>query len=202
MGVLRQVGLARTGGRGYAEEMNLRGLTGLLTGMLVILPFSSCRKPERVVVTETRGLTMYDHGRDPLIAVMPPGWRQVPGTRHRIFNYRFGEDGEVYISRARGGVLPNVNRWLGQFGGEPLESLDGLPKVTVLGREGVVVDASGDFGGGMGRPAREGAALVGVLVDFGGELLTVKMVGAADAVAAERERVVAFCENLRVRSGR
>lgn len=158
----------------------------------------SCRKPEKVVVTETRELTMYDLGRDPLVAVMPPEWRQIPGTQLRIFNYRFGVDGEVYVSRARGGVLPNANRWMGQFGKPALADAGKLPKITVLGREGVVVDATGRFGGGMGKPARENAALLGVIVDFGGELLTVKMIGSAEDVAAERERMIKFCENLRI----
>lgn len=171
--------------------------------MVLSVLMVSCRKaPETVQVTETRELTMWDEGRDPLIAPMPPEWRQIPGTQLRLFNYRFGEGskgGEVYVSRASGGVLPNVNRWLGQFGKPPLESLDELPKVKVLGLDAVVVSASGKFGGGMGKAAQENAAVLGVIADHGSGLLTVKMIGPAEQVAAERERMLKFCENLRIK---
>jgi len=179
--------------------MILRAMLFMVLSVLVV----SCRKvPETVQVTETRELTMWDEGTDPLIAPMPPEWRQIPGTQLRLFNYRFGEGakgGEVYVSRARGGVLPNVNRWLGQFGKPPLESLDDLPKIKVLGLDAVVVSASGKFGGGMGKAEQENAAVLGVIADHGGGLLTVKMIGPADQVAAERERMLKFCESLRIK---
>ena len=148
---------------------------------------------------------MWDEGTDPLVAPMPPEWRQVPGTQLRLFNYRFGggsNGGEVYVSRARGGVLPNVNRWLGQFGKPPLTSLDELPKIKMLGLDAVVVSASGKFGGGMGKPAQENAAVLGVIADHGSGLLTVKMIGPADQVAGERERMLKFCESLRIKQSK
>lgn len=170
----------------------------LICGLMLPLAVS-CRKVEKVTVTEQRRLVMFDDSRDSLVAVMPPEWRQLPGTQFRIFNYRFGEDGEVFVGRSRGGVLPNVNRWLGQFGKPALENADELPKVTVLGQEGVLVTASGDFGGAMGRPARKNAGLAGVIVGVGDQLLTIKMIGDAEAVAAERERLIQFAENMRIK---
>lgn len=179
--------------------MTLRCLH-LIVACVLLLPFIvSCRKKEKVVVTAQRELTMYDNGRDPLVAVMPPEWRQVPGTQFRIFNYRFGKDGEVFVGRAKGGVLANVNRWMGQLGQAPADSLDNLEKVTVLGRQGVLVTTTGDFAGGMGQPPREGAGLAGIIVPVGGGLLTVKMMGDADAVEAERGRLIQFASNLRIR---
>ena len=163
----------------------------------------SCRKaPETSQVTETRRLTMWDHSGDPLIAPMPPEWRQVPGTQLRIYNYRFGEGsqgGEVYISRASGGVLPNANRWLKQFGAQEVPSVGAFPKVKMLGLDAVVVAASGKFGGAMGRAEQNNAGVLGVIADTGNGLITVKMIGNGDAVSAERERMLKFCENLRIR---
>lgn len=163
----------------------------------------SCRKaPETIQVTETRVMTMWDEGRDPLIAPMPPEWRQIPSTQLRLFNYRFGEGsdgGEVYISRARGGVLPNANRWLKQFGKPELESIDALPTVKLLGLDAVVVSASGRFGGGMGKAPQENAGVLGVIAGSDDNLITVKMIGPADLVAAERERLLKFCESLYLR---
>ena len=174
----------------------------LVIGTVLVSVLPSCRKTEKVVVTRQRELTMLDASQDSLVAVMPPEWRQIPGTRFRIFNYRFGKDGEVFLGRSRGGVLPNINRWLGQFGKPPIENPDDLPKVAVLGQEGVLVTASGDFGGGMGRPARKNAGLAGVIVAVGDQLLTVKMIGDAEAVAAERERLIQYCEKLRIREAK
>jgi len=170
----------------------------VISALLPLILMVSCKKaPEKVVVTETRELTMWDQPRLPLIAVMPPEWRQIPGTQHRVLNYRFGESGEVYMSNARGGALPNVNRWLGQFGKDALANLDGLPKVNVLGQQGFLVEATGRFGGGMGKAPREDAALLGVVVDFGSNLFTVKMLGSVEEVNAERERLINYCEQLR-----
>lgn len=171
-----------------------------LTALIV-----SCRKePETIQVTETRRLTVWDQGTDSLVAPMPPEWRKVPSTQLRIYNYRFGEGdlgGEVYLSRASGGVLPNANRWLKQFGAPEVPSTGEFPKVNMLGLDAVVVSASGKFGGAMGRPVQENAAVLGVIADTGNGLITVKMIGNADAVAAERARMLRFCENLRIREG-
>lgn len=174
----------------------------LCIAVLMVPLLVSCRKTEKVAVTEQRELTMVDEGRSSFIALMPPEWRQLPATQFRILNYRFGEDGEVFVGRSRGGALPNVNRWLGQFGKPAIEGLDDLPKVKVLGEEGMLVTASGDFGGAMGRPARKNAGLAGVVVTLGDQLLTIKMIGDAEAVAAEQERLIQFSESLRIRDAK
>ena len=167
--------------------------------MLTVVLFASCRKAENIVVNERRDLVVSDQGNHSLVAVMPPEWRQVPSTEFRMLNYRFGESGEVFVGRSRGGLLPNINRWLGQFGKPAIESADDLPKVSMLGQMGVLVNASGDFAGGMGREARKDAGLAGVIVAIGDQLITVKMMGGAGDVAVEQERLIKFCEGLRIR---
>lgn len=179
--------------------MTLRCLLIFVAGVLLLPSLVSCRKKEKVVVEKQRTLTMHDQENDRLVAVMPPEWRQLPGTQFRLLNYRFGEDGEVYVSTARGSVLANLNRWLQQFGQPPVTDTDAYPKITVLGSEGIIVNATGKFGGGMGKPARENAALMGVIVALGDELLTVKMIGDKQAVLAEKERMEQFCKKLRIR---
>ncbi|MGB1873982.1 MAG: hypothetical protein ACPH5P_01020 [Akkermansiaceae bacterium] len=179
---------------------NFHGL--LCLGLLVVFPLASCRKEEKVLVTEQRRLTIADDELDSLLAVMPSEWRRLPATQFRILNYRFGKDGEVFVGRSRGGVLPNVNRWLDQYGKPALETLDDLPKVSILGQQGVLITTSGDFKGGMGRPARQNAGLAGVIVGAGEQLLTVKMTGDAQGVLAEQERLIQFCENLRIKGNK
>ena len=48
------------------------------------------------------------------------------------------------------------------------------------------------------RHALEHEAAGAQIVDFGGELVTIKMIGAAEKVAAERERLIKFCRDLRI----
>ncbi len=172
--------------------------------LLVLTTFIvSCGEdPEAIEVTDTRVLTMWDTGGDSLVVPMPMEWRKVPSTQQRVFNYRFGEgkrSGEVYISRARGGVLPNANRWLKQFDQSELASVDELPTVKLLDMDGVVVFASGRFAGAMGKSAQDDAAVLGVIAGNADSLITVKMIGPADLVTAERGRLLKFCENIRLR---
>lgn len=174
----------------------------LCLGLIAVLPLVSCRKADKVLVTEQRRLAIVDDEQDSLVATMPPEWRRLPATQFRILNYRFGKDGEVFVGRSRGGVLPNANRWLGQYDKPPLESLENLPKVSILGQQGVLVTATGDFKGAMGRPARQNAGLAGVIVGEGEQLLTVKMTGGAQEVLAEQERLIQFCENIRIKKSR
>ena len=167
---------------------------------MMMLHLVSCKSSsETVQVTETRELTQWDSPRVPIIPVMPPEWRQVPSTSIRVFNYKFGVDGEVYISNSRGGVLSNMNRWLKQYGKPEVETVDNFTKVKVLNVDGVLIETTGRFGGGMGKLPRENAGLLGLIADFDGNLLTVKMIGPAEDVAAERDRFITFCKTLRER---
>ena len=135
---------------------------------------------------------------------VPEGWVVKPGAQFRLLNYAIGENGagEVYVSQTRGDLLGNVARWRRQFGitettGDDLVNMD---RVVVMGTgEGLLVEASGTFSPGMGRPAAPGHAMtgvVGVLADGG--VFTVKMTGPEDVVKAERERFLEFCRSLRM----
>ncbi len=159
--------------------------------------FVSCENAsETIQVTKTRKLTKRDEPRAQLVPIMPPEWRQVPSTQIRVFNYRFGSEGEVYISQSTGGVLANMNRWLKQYGKPEVASVDDFEKLKVLGREGVLIDVTGSFAGGMGKLPRNNAGLLGFMADFDGNLLTVKMIGDAKEVMAEKERFATFCKTL------
>lgn len=184
--------------------------------LIALIPISSCRKPPvEVTVTETRVLTSKDGApklfatsdqrfRDakpsPVKAVTPEGWLAVPATQMRLLNYRFGESGlgEVWVSVSSGSVLDNVNRWLGQFNAAKLEpaGLDSLRKVGIAGQSGVWVEAEGDYAGGMGAPARPGYALAGVVADFGGRILTVKMIGPKAEVATAKATLESYAKSL------
>lgn len=177
-----------------------------------------CKKPPtEVTSTETRGLTTKDgevklHAssderfRDtkpsPIQGEAPEGWLVRPPTQFRLVNYAFGQsgDGEVYVSLSQGTVLDNVNRWLKQFSLPDLDAagVAALPKIAMLGNEGVWVEAAGTYAGGMGKAPATDRALAGVVVSIGADIYTVKMVGSTAEVAAEKEKLQAYVKSLRM----
>lgn len=197
--------------------MKIRALTACL-GLALLLP--ACKKPAEVTVTDERPLTMRDEQvklnatsndrfqapgaatSSPFLAgQVPEGWLEMPGNQFRLLNYRFGSGGEVAVGLSAGGLTDNVNRWLGQFDKDPLT--DGqvvqLDKGTVVGIEGVWVAAEGDYMPGMGQSARTGQALYGIIAQDAGRVITVKMTGPAEEVAAQKEALKVFVAGLRRR---
>ncbi len=196
-----------------------------VTLLSIPLMLVSCGEREEVVAEETRPLTMRDANLDldtdnderfsqgrpapattletppsPVVAsAVPEGWTELESSAFRLLNYSFGSKGQAYVSASRGGVLDNVNRWLRQFGAEPLDAagLAALEKVETAGYRGVWVEADGDFGGGMGQDPGKGWALRGVVAESGGNILTVKMLGPLAEVVAEEERLRRFVAGLK-----
>ena len=65
----------------------------IIIAALVLVQLTSCKEQaestkrvETVEINERRELTMHDVPKAPIIPVMPPEWRQVPGTQIRVFN--------------------------------------------------------------------------------------------------------------------
>lgn len=161
----------------------------------------SCHESDRsILVTETRELTLFDQTFPGTVKDLPPlEWRRIHGTQMRALNYLAGPDDsvQIFMGNSGGGVLGNANRWLGQFGEAQAASLDAFEKIEVLGREAQLIEATGDFGGGMGQLPQKNHGLLGFIRSQGGDaVLTLKMTGPADAVAAERERFLAYAKSL------
>jgi hypothetical protein len=97
-------------------------------------------------------------------------------------------------------VLDNVNRWLKQFGAAAADeaAMAKLPTVSLAGAPGVFVVAEGNYEGGMGSPPKPGSALAGVVAPINGQILTVKMVGPKEDVAAARPALDRFIQSLRM----
>jgi hypothetical protein len=187
----------------------------IVAGLVVL---TGCREePVEVTVETTRELTTEDRAPrlfatsderfrnarpSPVRGEAPEGWQAVPATQFRFLNYRFGPEGkgEVYVSMSSGGVLENVNRWLGQFGAEAVDgtAMGEMRKIPMLGGEGVWVEASGTFAGGMGREEASGYGLAGVVVSRHGRLWTVKMIGPEAVVQQEKEALEAFTRSLQL----
>lgn len=131
---------------------------------------------------------------------VPAGWTQEPGAR-AMRDVTLTKGGcELYISvlgGGGGGLLANVNRWQGQFGAAPLGVADlaGLERVPCLGSEAYVVDAEGPFRG-MDGATQADMALLGALLEQPTRLVTIKLVGPANEVRAERAAFVEFVGSL------
>lgn len=165
----------------------------------LLLPIVSCQDESQTIeITSKRRLTDFDEQADAFDFVSPKEWRRVPGTQFRELNFRFGEKGEVYFSRANGSLLENGNRWLKQFGKEPAIMMDGFPQIELAGGKGYLIEEEGDFGGGMGAAVRSDWGLIGVIASVGGNTIaTVKMIGPVDEVKAQKQNFLAFCKQIR-----
>lgn len=201
-------------------------MSRLVTLLAASLLVSGCGKRDEVTVDGTRPRTMRDENLKPtaddgerfssaahaapggmmggtpaaapvVAGTVPEGWQEAPPNMFRLLNYTFGEGGEVYLSLSRGGVLENVNRWLAQFGAAALADLEGQERIEAAGYSGVWVEADGAFGGAMGAAAKDDWALRGVVLEKDGEILTVKMMGPAAAMAEEETKLRAFLADLK-----
>ncbi|MEO1856944.1 MAG: hypothetical protein ABGY95_06215, partial [Rubritalea sp.] len=115
--------------------------------------------------------------------------------KFREFNCKFNNDGEVYISIGTGDIKSNAERWYKQFGDERPVVVSELEKLDVLGANAVILESQGTFAGMRGINI-EDAALLGLLVESRGNLITVKMIGKKEEVLAQRENFTTFCESI------
>jgi hypothetical protein len=135
---------------------------------------------------------------------VPEGWNELPPTGDRLINLQpaGAPDAACYLSflgGAAGGLEANVNRWLAQFGADPLagDVIAALPRHSMLGREATLVAVEGTFTG-MGETLREDFGLLGLVVSEPTGSLFLKFTGPAALVEAERARFLAFAGSLRL----
>lgn len=147
---------------------------------------------------------------DPASAIaydLPEGWEKLRPTRERLFDLRPAGDAEAscyltFLPGGGGGLEANVNRWIGQFGGEPLsgEEIAALPKHTMLGREATLVELQGSFAG-MDGAARPGFALLGLILSDASGGIFLKFTAPSARVAEERENFLRLAGSLRLNQG-
>ncbi|MCC6144599.1 MAG: hypothetical protein IT368_12400, partial [Candidatus Hydrogenedentes bacterium] len=134
----------------------------------------------------------------------PDGWTEQPGTPLRQANFTAGENNQIEIYMtvlpgAGGGITANINRWRKQMGQDELteEAVAALPALQVLGSEGRYVDIEGTYTG-MGEEKHENYRMAGALLEQNGKAIFLKMVGPADAVAAQEAAFKQFAQSLKV----
>lgn len=184
-----------------------------LSALAIVLFAASCGERGEVVVTETREITTRDvkprlfatsnerfrNARPSPVKGNPPAdWLAIPATEFRLLNYRFGIGGQVWVSVARGGVLDNVNRWLGQFGADSLEDseLSEMTMVPMAGAEAFWVEAAGTYSPGMGQQPQSDQAIAGAILPSDDGVLTLKMVGPKAEVEQQIQALKDYAASL------
>lgn len=126
---------------------------------------------------------------------LPAGWRQDAERAFRVASFRSEEqlDVECWVTMLHGdggGLEANVERWRAQLG-SPEAPADVVERRTLalLGGEGTLVE--------IRARAQDAGAMLGAVALLGDRAVFVKLTGPAAAVAAERERFLAFCKSLR-----
>jgi len=199
--------------RHYRPCMNHR----VLIAFAGFLSLTGCEDKSEVTVSETREVTTRDVDPklfassderfrnakpSPVMGDTPHGWLALPASQFRLLNYRFGDSGqgEVWVTLASGTVLDNVNRWLGQFAATQLDAagVEKLRTISVVGTEGVWVEAKGEYASGMGAPSKPGFGLAGIITEVDGKILTVKMVGPEAEVLAAAPTLEEYAKTLRM----
>lgn len=147
------------------------------------------------------GAPATDPGR--LQWTIPSAWEQRPSSSSMRL-VTAGPQGQagvecwvIVLPGHAGGLLGNVNRWLGEVGNPRLKQaeLEGLPTINVLGRASPLIEAYGDYQGQSGK--QSGAGLLGSICSLGSHSLFIKLVGPADKVRVQRANFTAFCESMR-----
>lgn len=139
---------------------------------------------------------------------LPDGWSGKPATPLRVVNLQAGDNPqtECYVTVLGGdggGMAANVNRWRGQMGLEPYtdEEFAALETRELLGQNATYVDMQGSFTGMGGAGAVDDARLLGLVLLDAGQSIFVKLIGPADAVAAQQENFNHFVASLEKGSG-
>lgn len=150
-----------------------------------------------------------------LATEVPDNWvRQQP--RLRMIEHEFSvpsvegddRDGRVTVMIAGGGVEANLDRWYGQFtqpDGSSTEDKATVEKVTIDGREAVMVDISGTYeesmGGGPFAPGkkvqRENYRMLGAIVPTHAGIYFIKFTGPAATVEKNAEGFRNMVKGLR-----
>ena len=125
-------------------------------------------------------------------------WVAKAPSQFRNVNFALPKGGELYVSIVGGGVLPNLNRWFGQFGNSAIspEELAQQERITLLGEKGYYAEATGDYNPGMGRPAKGNMTLLGALAQVNGQLVTVKLIATPEEAEEQKAAFKTFCESL------
>lgn len=136
---------------------------------------------------------------------MPAGWTRAADKPTRVATLKPPEARQTEcaitsLSGEGGGLKSNVDRWRGQMGlaASTPEEFAKLPRVTICGREGVLLDLLGSFEDAMNARSLPQARMLGAVVLLSDRSLFLKLTGPQDEVdEAVRTGFLELCSSLK-----
>ncbi len=135
----------------------------------------------------------------------PEGWEEVQGSSSRDGSWRVAGEPQTDCSLSKlkgdgGGMVANVNRWLGQMGVGKLDAkgVAQLPRLKLLGKDAVYVSTPGRYGGGMGSKPIEEARMLGLILELPGTAVFLKFVGPTKVVEAQQGNFEKLAASIRI----
>ncbi|HEY3931489.1 MAG TPA: hypothetical protein VGM58_03880 [Verrucomicrobiae bacterium] len=151
--------------------------------------------PAQMPTTMPAGLPTPDKSNLPRLKyTLPDGWQEKTPSEMRVASFGISENGKtadvsvIPLGGMAGGDLPNVNRWRGQVGLQPLadDDLQKLAeKVEVAGQPADLFDLAGTE-----------QRIVGVIFHRGNTTWFFKMTGDLDLVEKQKPAFVSFLKSL------
>jgi hypothetical protein len=132
---------------------------------------------------------------------VPAGWQEGELAQFLVARYIIKGDADavamVNVSQLNGdggGLLPNINRWLGQLGQPPITDADlaKLPVIDASGTKSVVADFTG-----TDPRSGKSARLVGIVVPQNGQTWFYKLMGEPALVGAQKEALIQFVQSAK-----
>lgn len=130
----------------------------------------------------------------------PDGWHAHPGNgSFRVVSFHVGADpapAEVTVTRFAGGagsLLPNINRWRGQLGLEPVASVEEQPveRLEVAGAPAQLIDIADESSSESSR-----ARILVVLMMRDDTAWFVKMTGPHEVLESQRDTFLGFARSM------
>ncbi|HEY1661722.1 MAG TPA: hypothetical protein VGI03_04830 [Verrucomicrobiae bacterium] len=129
---------------------------------------------------------------------VPADWTEVSGGQFLVGKFIITADGgataAVNVSSSAGtggGVAPNVNRWRGQIGLQPKDSLATTP-LTVAAGQAQLVDLTG-----MDARTSQPSEIIGVIVTESSSTWFYKLMGDPKVVAAQKQAFTQFVQGVK-----
>jgi hypothetical protein len=135
----------------------------------------------------------------------PAGWTRDADRPTRVATLKppgakQSECAIIVLPGDAGGVPANLQRWRGQMGLSQLslKEIESLPKVAMLGTEGVVVDWRGSFSDTMTARTIEQARFLAAIATLQGRTIFVKLTGPESEIDDQvRDAFLELCSSLK-----
>ena len=180
-----------------------RNLLALVTLCIVVQPaFCQDKTDKKDPAAKAEVLEI---GNGKVVITKPESWKAMPEGMMIDKEFRVPAEGDgaarITVSRAGGGVEPNITRWIGQFEGATKENTK-VEKKDVDQTKVSIVEIEGTFKESKGPNApikkQENYKMLSAILELkDGALIFVKATGPKDTIAKMREDFIKMIDGLK-----